>query len=232
MKKLKPLKLIVLALLSFSFLGCNLELQEGFTFMPDVNIEDPFSDITAWQFLQQNRQLTEEGELSGDLYNYMVAAIEAAGVIDDYNGSTNDRTYLFLNNRAFEGDGNVIELITGSAEVAEGETPEQVLARADLDVLRIILRYHILNSFVNQLTLSERDVNYEFQTLIPGEDGIIIMRRDQRYNVDINTAPAPLPSSATSRGERIRNYNYVLSNGIGHSLNGPVRNKPYPQPNP
>lgn len=232
MKKFKYFKIIGLAFLTFTFQGCDLELQEGFTFTPDVSIEDPFSDITAWQFLQQNRQLTEEGGLNGELYNYMVAAIEAAGMVDEYNASRTDRTYLFLNNNAFEDGGDVIELITGSADVAEGETPEQVMARADLDVLRLILRYHIITSYVDQLTLSERNVNYTFQTLIPGENGQIIMRRDERYNVDINTDPAPLPSSATSEGERIRNYNYVLSNGIGHTLADPVRNEPYPNPNP
>ena len=232
MKNFKHFKIISSVVLVFSLIGCNLELQEGFTFMPDVDFEDPFSDITAWQFLQQNQQLTEEGELSGELYNYMVAAVEAAGMIDEYNGSNANRTYLFLNNNAFTGGGDVIELITGSEEVGEGETPEQVMARADLNVLRTILRYHIINSYVDQLTLSERNVNYEFQTLIPGEDGLIILRRDERYNIDINTTPAPVPSSATSQNERIRNYNYVLSNGIGHTIADPVRNAPYPDPNP
>lgn len=230
MKKIEHIKILLVVMMASCFIGCDLELQEGFTFTPDVDLEDPFADITAWQFLQQNRQLTEDGELNGELYNYMVAAVEAAGMVDEYNGSNANRTYLFLNNNAFTGGGDVIELITGSEEVAEGETPEQVMARADLDVLRTILNYHILTSYVDQLTLSERGVNYTFQTLIPGEDGVIVMRRDERYRVDINTNPAPLPSSATSQNERIRNYNYVLKNGIGHTIADPVRNKPYPSP--
>jgi hypothetical protein len=230
MKKFKHFKIIISAILALSFLGCDLELQEGFTFTPDVDFEDPFSDITAWQFLQQNQQLNEEGGLNGELYNYMVAAIEAAGMVDEYNSSNASRTYLLLTNNAFTGGGDVIELITGSEEVGEDETPEQVIARADLEVLRTILRYHIITSYVDQLTLSERGVNYEFQTLISGEDGVIILRRDERYRVDINRNPAPLPSSATSQNERIRNYNYVFSNGIGHAINDPVRNKPYPKP--
>ena len=67
--------------------------------------------------------------------------------------------------------------------------------------------------------------------MISGEDGRIVFRRDNRYRVDINRSPAPLPSSATSQFERVRNYNYVFNNGIGHSLNDPVRNQPYPRPN-
>ncbi|MGB3150491.1 MAG: hypothetical protein WBB27_07480, partial [Maribacter sp.] len=80
--------------------------------------------------------------------------------------------------------------------------------------------------------LIELDVNYEFQTLIPGEAGKIILRRDFRLFIDVNRSPAPLPSTATSQNERLRNYNYVFNNGIGHSLNDPVRNQPYPDPNP
>ena len=66
-----------------------------------------------------------------------------------------------------------------------------------------------------------------FQTLIPGEDGVISMRRDDRYRIDINRAPAPLPYSATTQWERVRNHNYVFNNGIGHFIADPVRNKPY-----
>ncbi|NER17829.1 hypothetical protein [Spongiivirga citrea] len=231
MKKIKTIKAYVLLFIAFSFLGCDLDLQDNFTFNPEVSFEDPFSDMTAWEFLQQNQQLNDEGELNGELYNYMAAAVEAAGMIDVYDDMSANRTYLFLNNNAFTGGGDVIDLITGDDEVGENETPAQVMARADLDVLRTILNYHIITEFVDQLTLSEYGVNYTFQTLIPGEDGLIVMRRDERYRVDINRSPAPLPSTATSQNERIRNYNYVVLNGIGHSINDPVRNSPYPAPN-
>lgn len=233
MKILKKIKTFILIAVTLVFFGCDLELQEGFTFFPEVSLEDPFNDITAWQFIQQIQRLDEEeGGFDGDSYQYLAAAIEAAGMVEEYNSSGADRTYLLLNNNAFTDEGDVIELITGSEEVGEGETPAQVMARADLDVLRLILRYHIIDSYVDQLTLTEFGVNYEFQTLIPGEDGKIILRRDERYRIDINRDPAPLPSSATSENERIRNYNYVFNNGIGHSLNDPVRNRPYPTPSP
>lgn len=216
--------------------GCNLELQERFVFEPDVDLTDPFDNLTAWGFFNspQALALNEEGEFIGDNYNYMAAAVEAAGMIDVYNTPNSGRTFLMLNNNAFLGNNDVIDLITGSEEVLEGETPEQVMARADTDVLRLILQYHIIDTYITQNDpLTEFGVNYEFQTLIPGEAGKIVLRRDDRLRIDINRNPAPLPSTATGGGnnERVRNYNYVFSNGIGHSLNDPVRNQPYPAPN-
>ena len=235
MKKIKNIKILALASLAIMLLGCDLDLQERFVFEPDVDLTDPFKDITAWQFINSSQatQLNEDGSLNGDRFNYLVAAIEAAGLVDEYNGTNANRTYLMLNNNAFTGDGDVIVLITGSDEVAEDETPDEVMARADLDVLRLILRYHIINAYIKQNDpLIEFNVNYTFQTLIPGEAGKIVLRRDDRLRIDVNRSPAPLPSTATSQNERLRNYNYVFSNGIGHSINDPVRNQPYPDPNP
>jgi hypothetical protein len=234
MKKIKKIKVLILASVSMLMLGCDLELQERFVFEPEVDLSDPYGEITAWQFLNtpQANALNEDGGLIGDNFNYFKEAIQAAGMVDEYNTPNSGRTFLMLNNNAFLGGGDVIQLITGSADVEEGETPAEVMARADVDVLRIILNYHMVSTYITQLNpLIEFDINYEFQTMISGEDGRIVFRRDNRYRVDINRSPAPLPSSATSQFERVRNYNYVFNNGIGHSLNDPVRNQPYPRPN-
>lgn len=237
MKKIKNKKIFVLLTLSFLVLGCDLDLQERFVFVPEIaNTGDPFKELTAWQFLTSDRGnlVNEDGTFNGDGFQYFTAAIEAAGMVDEYNGSGTDRTYLLLNNNAFLGNNDVIDIITGSEDVEEGETPAEVMARADLDVLRLVLQYHIIPTFITQTDpLVERDVNFIFQTLIPGEDGIIVMRRDANVRININFAPAPLPSSATGGGnnERVRNHNYLFNNGIGHTLNDPVRNRPYPAPN-
>lgn len=234
MKNIKNIKILALASFTMFLFGCDLDMQERFVFEPDVDLTDPYANITAWEFfnLPQVNGLDEDGTFNGDNYNYLVAAIEAAGMIDEYNTSNSGRTYLMLNNNAFEGGGDVIQLITGSEDVADGETPAQVMARADIDVLRLILQYHIITTYITQNDpLIEFDVNYEFQTLISGETGKIVLRRDNRLRVDVNRDPAPLPSTATSQNERLRNYNYVFNNGIGHSLNDPVRNEPYPAPN-
>ncbi len=236
MKKIKNITIWGLLSLTLLITGCDLDLQERFVFEPDVDLSDPFAELTAWQFfnLPQVNALNEDGGLVGDNYNYMAAAIQAAGMVDEYNTANSGRTFLMLNNNAFTGNGDVIALVTGSADVEDGETPAEVMARADVDVLRLILQYHIITTYVTQNDpLAEFGVNYEFQTLIPGEAGKIVLRRDDRLRVDVNRSPAPLPGTATGGGnnERIRNYNYVFNNGIGHSLNDPVRNQPYPSPN-
>ncbi len=236
MKRIKNITIWGLLSITLVLTSCDLDLQERFVFEPDVDLSDPFGELTAWQFfnLPAVNALNDEGGLVGDHFNYMRAAIEAAGMVDVYNTSNNGRTFLMLNNNAFTGNGDVIALVTGSADVEDGETPAEVMARADVDVLRIILNYHIIDTYITQNNpLAEFGVNYEFQTLIPGEAGKIVLRRDDRLRVDINRTPAPLPSTATGGGnnERIRNYNYVFNNGIGHSINDPVRNQPYPSPN-
>tara|TARA_R110002049_G_scaffold3340_3_gene25686 strand:+ start:6804 stop:7502 length:699 start_codon:yes stop_codon:yes gene_type:complete len=209
--------------------GCDLELNTGYDFDAELDLVDPFENLTAWEWIQTRTTLNEEGNLSGEEMNYLIEAIKVAGMIDEYNQTvTTDRTYLLLNNNAFTGGGDIIQIVTGSSDVPDGETPAQTMARADLDKLRTILNYHIVTTYINQVpVLFKFNVNYLFQTLIPGEDGLIAFRRDNRYRIDINHSTAPLPSSATSQGERIRNYNYVFKNGIGHIIQDPVRNKPY-----
>ena len=53
-------------------------MQEGFDFVPEVDLEDPFDDLTAWEWLQTRNQFNENGGVSGEEFNYMVAAIEKA----------------------------------------------------------------------------------------------------------------------------------------------------------
>ncbi|MBD0834771.1 fasciclin domain-containing protein [Aestuariibaculum suncheonense] len=207
-------------------------MQETFDFKPEVSLVDPFEDITAWDFIQTRTALNEEGGLSGEELNYFIAAIKKAGFEDLYDQTeTQERTYFLLNNRAFIGAGNVIQIVTGSSSVAEGETPEQVMERVDtpekMEKLRAVLKYHIVTSYVAQLSLAERDVPYLFQTLIPGDDGLIALTRNDRWNININTNPAPLPPTALSQPEGVYRANYVFKNGIGHFIQDPVRNKPY-----
>ncbi len=231
MKKFKNIGYTFLAFLSLTLFlsSCDLKLQEGFDFVPEVDLEDPFDDITAWEWLQTRTQFNEDGGINGEEFNYMIAAIEKADMVEEYNNrSIQDRTYLMLNNNAFLGNGDVVAIVTGSATIPDGASPAEVLENADVEKLRTVLQYHIVTTYVAQVpTLFEFGVNYIFQTLIPGEDGVIVMRRDDRYRIDINRNPAPLPSTATSQFERVRAHNYVFLNGIGHILNDPVRNKPY-----
>lgn len=239
MKKFKLDKYIKKILIPFvvlvSLSGCDLDLNPTYDFNPELTLYDPFADGTAWEFLNSSdaNRLNEEGDLDGSSFHYMVAAIKKAGFEDLYNQTeTTDRTYLLLNNNAFTGGGDVIQIVTGSSTVNEGETPDQVMERVDtpekLEKLRALLRYHIVTSYITQVpTLFEYEVDYIFQTLIPGDDGLIAFRRSTRWGITINFAEAPLPTSATSQPENVFNHNYIFNNGIGHHLGDPVRNQPY-----
>lgn len=236
MKNFKNIKIWSLTCLGLFLGACDLELQDRFVFEPDVDLNDPYAEITAWEFLNspQANKVNANGTLATDSFQYMVAAIKAAGMIEEYNGPITDRTYLLLNNNAFLGGGDVISIVTGSATVPANETPDQTMARVDTPAemakLKAVLNYHIIDTYITQNDpLEVIGTNYIFQTLIPGEDGLIVFARNERLFIRINTAPAPLPSTATGGGnnENVFNHNYVFKNGIGHEIQDPVRNRPY-----
>ena len=230
--KLNNLNISVFLLLLLVFASC-LPVQENFEFQPEVDAEDPFAGGTAWDFIQSATQLSEDATFDGEQFNYLEAAIQKADMVDEFNQtSTTDRTYLLLNNNAFTGGGDVIAIVTGSDTIGVEATAVETMERVDtpekLEKLRTVLKYHIITSYVDQVpALEERDTWYLFQTLIEGEDGLIALSRDHLWRIDINKAGAPLPATATSQGERVRNHNYIFNNGIGHHLADPVRNQPY-----
>jgi len=230
--KLSTLNIATFLLLILTIASC-LPVQENFEFEPEVDAEDPFADGTAWDFIQSARLLSDDGTFDGEQFNYLAAAIEKADMVDEFDQTnTTDRTYLLLNNNAFTGGGDVIAIVTGSDTIGVNATATETMERVDtpekLEKLRTVLKYHIISTYVDQVpTLEERDTWYLFQTLIPGEDGLIALSRDHLWRIDINKSGAPLPATATSQGERVRNHNYIFNNGIGHHLADPVRNQPY-----
>lgn len=230
--KLSTLNIATFLLLILTIASC-LPLQENFDFEPEIDAEDPFGDGTAWDFIQSANEFSDDGTLDGEQFNYLAAAIKKADMVDEYNQTaTTDRTYLLLNNNAFTGGGDVIAIVTGSDTIGVNATPEETMERVDtpekLEKLRTLLKYHIVTTYIAQVpTLEVFDVWYLFQTLIPGEDGLIAFKRDFTWRIDINRTGAPLPATALSQGERVRNHNYIFNNGIGHHLADPVRNQPY-----
>lgn len=246
MKTFIKLKIIVLLGVGFLFTSCELELQDTFDFQSQAVTDDPFDDITAWEFIQSKTGVNEDGTYNFEHFQYMRAAIEKAGMIEEFNQTADTlRTYLLLNNAAMTGGGDVIQIVTGSAATTEtivvnGEdvervlTPDEVFERVDtpekMEKLRTLLKYHITLDYVQQVpTLAVEGTWYVFQTLIPGDDGLIAYRRDADWDISINVNGSPMPSSATTGGwnENVRNHNYVFNNGVGHIINDPVRNKPY-----
>jgi hypothetical protein len=231
--KLNNLNIVALILLVFTLASCSLAVQENFEFEPEIDAEDPFADGTAWDFIQSSKKFNDDGSLNGEQFNYLAAAIMKADMVDEYNQTaTTDRTYLLLNNNAFTGGGDVIQIITGSDTIGVDATPEETMERVDtpekLEKLRKVLKYHIVETYIAQIpTLEVFEVWYLFQTMIPGDDGLIAFKRDNRWRITINRAPAPLPATALSQWENVRNHNYIFNNGIGHHLADPVRNQPY-----
>tara|TARA_R110002049_G_scaffold164173_2_gene330204 strand:- start:5690 stop:6406 length:717 start_codon:yes stop_codon:yes gene_type:complete len=228
-------RMFTLMAMCMLLVGCDLELNTGYDFNAELDLVEPFGNMTAWEFIQTQTQLNEDGETDGIKMNYFIEAIKTAGMVEEYNQTeTTDRTYLLLTNSAFTGGGDIIQIVTGSwdEDVVAGETFAETMARVDtpekLEKLRTLLKYHIVTTYINQVpVLFEYDTDYLFQTLIPGEDGLIAFRRTNRYGININNRDAPLPTSATSQSEGVRNHNYVFNNGIGHMIQDPVRNKPY-----
>lgn len=234
------IKVLITLCVGFMFTSCELGLQDTYDFKTSAVTVEPYAEMTAWEFIQTQTGLDEDGELSFEQLHYMIAAIEKAGMEDLYNQtSTTDRTYLILNNAAFTGGKSVIRTVTGlsSADLLvarETETPEQIFERVDtpekMEKLKTILSYHIVDAYVAQVpTLAVDETAYIFQTLIPGPDGEISFKRDFDWDVEINSRISPLPRTAFQGGwnERVRSHNYVFNNGLGHILNEPVRNKPY-----
>ncbi|WP_418263681.1 hypothetical protein [Flavobacterium faecale] len=233
--KIKILKYVSILTLLLGLTACdNLPLQDQYDFNPEVDTTDPFANMTAWEYIQtRNPALLSTGKYINDDFNYLVEAIKKADMVEEFNQvTTKDRTYLLLNNTAFTGSGNVIQIVTGSSSVPTGETAEQTMAKVNtpekLEKLKKVLRYHIVTTYIAQVpTLYNYDVWYLFQTLIPGVDGLIAFSRDVRWTITINRDPAPLPATALAEWETVYNHNYVFKNGIGHMLRDPVRNKPY-----
>lgn len=255
MKTYFKLKIGFVFCISLLLSSCELELQDNFDFKPEVDLTDPFDDMTAWEYIQTRTALRSDindnfdpdedidGPSNEELH-YMIAAIKKTGFEDLYDQTeTTDRTYLLLNNNSFQGDNGIINIVVERTpeEIEEDDenaaneiqlTPEQIVDRIDtpeeIEKLKTILRYHIVTAYIDQVpTLFEKDTPYIFQTLIPGDDGLIAFQRDSRWRIFINNPGSPLPASATSQRQIVRRHNYVFSNGIGHFLNGPVRNQPY-----
>ena len=240
MKTFVKIKIVLILCLGISLSSCDLELQDTYNFESGAVFSDPYENITAWEFIQSLNGVNEDGTLDGEHFQYMEAAIRKAEMIDVFNQTADTlRTYLLLNNNAFKGAGNVNQIVTGLSgtdlEDAEASlTPDELMEFVDtpekLEKLRTLLKYHITTDYVLQVpTLGVSGTFYVFQTLVPGDDGLIAYRRDDDWDISINASGAPLPSSAYSGGwnENVRNHNYVFSNGVGHILNDPVRNQPY-----
>ena len=262
------LKIMLATCLVATFSSCTLGVQEQFDYKGETYSEtDPFDTMTAWDYIQtrksntirdsQNRiklvSNTNVYGASGDELDLLIAAIKRVGYEDLYKQTaTKGRTYLLLNNNAFTGntDSDVVRAITGTQladnALIEPETYFKNYTPTQLNLLKAILKYHIVTDYVAQVpTIPTYGVEVGFKTLLPkvnvdaiglplslsSEFSDISFSRnfDSRTTLIINSPSSPLPLSANTLTfpESVRRHNYVFNNGIGHYLNELVRYQPY-----
>ncbi len=209
------LGLPVLVLLISLLTNCDLPTQPKFEFDSEIAPLVTFEDQTILEWMGS------EAAVSGSTnnnFNILVDAIALTGLESEYNSPGDRRTFLMLNNEAFTGGGEIFSIL--------GVTALDSLDATGVDRLKTILRYHIVEEYVDQgaEALPVLLTNYLFQTLIPGDDGMISFNRDERFRLNINRAVG-LPG--TARGTQARNHNYIFSNGVGHHVRDYVRTRPY-----
>lgn len=264
------LKVIIGTILLATSGSCSLDLQESFDFKPELfNEGNPFETITAWEFIQSRiterdasnqfllKSNTSRLDQSGDNLDFLVAAIKAVGYEDFYNQSlTSNRTYFLLNNNAFTGNNprDIVRMIRGS-QLPDGNANTGRLVNPDtffdnwtpaqLNQLKAVLRYNIVDGYVDQNTVPTSFVHIFGKTLLPRvnldasgapaslsntiADIAFFRDGDSRQTLRINVSGSTLPATATDGGwnENVRRHNYVFNNGVGHFLNESVRFQPY-----
>jgi len=201
--------------LLFLFISCDLPTQPKFEFDPGIAPLITFEDQTVLEWMSSDAAVSGN---ANNNFNILVDAITLTGLESEYNGTGDRRTFLMLNNESFTGGGEIFSVL--------GVTALDSLDADGIDRLRTILRYHIVEDYVDQgpEALPVLLTNYFFQTLLPGEDGRISFNRDERFRMNINRA-IELPGS--KRGTQVRNHNYIFSNGVGHHIRDYVRTRPY-----
>ncbi len=202
MKKSKLQILSVLAVSAAAILfttGCSkLKLQEEFKFVPETAELTTFKDKTVWEWIQTN---------PNNEFNYLIQAINLTGMQADFSTNTELRTYFLLKDAAFTGNSELMKALTGSATA-----PLSSVAAARL---KAVLQYHMIEKYIDQGPDNMPTLNkdYLFQTLLPGDAGLMSIRRTEFFALQINFSPA-LPN--TKKGTSSLRHNYIFKNGIAH----------------
>ena len=205
---------LLMTIISITFTSCgDLGLQKLVDFQPGAISSNNYNDVIVWDFIQQQTSPVGTVPLANKL-DYMITLIKVAGLEEEYKKSNTDRTFLLLNNSAFTGTGRINALLTG---VVAGTGD---LTKVDKTRAANLLKYHIINAYVNQNTsVPIYAVNYDFNTLLDGPNGLIKIQRNERYSLTINNS-LDLPATKKSTGVTLHNYQF--KNGIGHILSAYV----------
>lgn len=215
--------LMILGLLIIAIAGCKkLPLQDKFEFNSEVAELTPYKGLTALQFLQ----LDPKNE-----FNYMRQVIKLTGMEAEYSVDMTKRTYLLLKDTAFvDGypNGSGVNQYTGVTKDLTGVNKGD-LSKVNVDRLKKLLNYHIINEYVDQFSplLPKRQVEFFFQSLVPGVEGTISIRRTEFYGFNFNTSSTIPTGTAGKKTTNRVQHGYVFKNGIAHLLSNYIRYKPF-----
>ncbi len=212
--------------------SCELEIQESYNFQPETVDIATFENQTAWEWIQTQQALSEgSAKFSNNKFNYLVKAIEVTGTQEIYETGTANKTFFLLNNSAFTDSNNGIfknVILNNFKIIDDNGTPDnkdddfskpvdEVFKNVDIEELRDLLSYQVLNNnYVDQLEALPVALKVSpFQTLRPGDKGIIHLRRTFRYRIE-----GSIDTNFTRNSfVRPNSHNYAFKNGIGHLMN-------------
>lgn len=192
--------------------GCDLTIQEPYEFTPAVPDLITFKDKTVWDWLQTQKSSDTATVKSTNKFDLMIAAITYAGLEEEYKSGSN-QTFILLNNNVFTASNEINVALTGKTAGP--------ITTADKTRLTNLLKYHIINAYVDQLkALPVYSTYYEFETKSAVANNKIYVSRNDRYTMNFNGS-TDLP--ATRKAANVAGHNYVFSNGIGHIVNNYTR---------
>lgn len=192
--------------------GCDLIIQEPYELVQEVPDLITFKDKTVWDWLQTQKTPDTAKTKATNKFDFMIDAITYAGLEEEYKSGSN-QTFILLSNNAFTGASEINVTLTG-------KTAGPITA-ADKTRLTNLLKYHILNAYVDQLkALPVYGNYYEFATKSAVANNKIYISRNDRYSINLNGS-TNLPS--TKKASNVVGHNYVFSNGIGHIVNNYTR---------
>ncbi|MGB2129204.1 MAG: hypothetical protein ACPHXR_06965 [Flavicella sp.] len=184
---------------SILFSSCHLGLEDSYEFVPTYEVIPGFGAKTAWEWLQE--------EAGNEDLEFMRAVIEKTELIDEYNSKDEQKTFFLIIDSAL----NLLMTVElGKTGSDDFYVFLDSLDSSDLDKLRNLIAYHILNEFVDQgnQQLSDINTSYYFETLSQDPSNKEIeLSKSFDLTIHINRAYSP-----NGRSTFVRRHNYVFSN--------------------
>lgn len=211
------LQLFSILFFSFLTLGCNLGIQDSYNFVPSYESAHTFGEQTAWEWL--SAPPNNEDKATNEELNYMKASIELTGLIDLYNNKSAKRTFFMITDAGFDG---VLNELSIQYSLEQLQDKNDILTK-DIVKLRNILKYHIIDTYIDQGEdeITGIDASYYFDTLSEDpNNGTIEISKAWYLDIIINTTDV-----ANRRKVVVDKHNFVFSNGntIAHMINSYAR---------